>query len=187
MDYFGYHCKKNKIMKNLSLLLFAFLFSSNLFSQTTDTLSLGKTGREFFIKGNQKYKSSEYKKVFTNPEALAYMKKSRTNNAVSQVFGVMGGGLVGWGLASAISGKKTVQNGVVIKEQAKGGWGLVGAGVGLIGIAIPFAIGSSKNLKNAVKAQNNADRNGSEVQNTHASNFYKLESGGNGIGLSYNF
>ncbi|MBD8083304.1 hypothetical protein [Chryseobacterium caseinilyticum] len=174
-------------MKNFSLILFALLLSSNLFSQTTDTLSLGKTGREFFIKGNQKYKASEYKSVFTNQEALAYMKKSRTNNAVSQVFGVMGGGLVGWGLATAISGKKTVQNGMVIKEQAKGGWGLVGAGVGLIGIAIPFAIGSSKNLKNAVKTQNNADRNSTEAENTHASRFYKLEIGGNGVGLSYNF
>jgi hypothetical protein len=165
----------------LTLLLSAFSLSA--FAQNSDSLTLGKSNREFFIKGDQKYKFSEFKKVFTNPEALSYMKKSNTNGTVAQIFGAVGGAFVGYGLVKEITRNKTVYyNGVAIKKKEKGGWGLIGIGLGAVGIGIPFAISSGKNLKKAIKTQNEADSN--ETKKTAS---YRLDIGGNGVGLSYNF
>lgn len=170
-------------MKILFTILLSFL-STIAYCQNSDSLTLGKGNNDFFVKGNQKYRLSEYKKVFTNAEALQYMKKARTNSTVSQVFGGIGGAFMGFGLGRAISGgnKTVTQNGMVIKEKAKGTWGFIGAGLGIVGIGIPFALSSNKNLKKAVNAQNKS----SENVETKATS-YRFEIGGNGIALSYNF
>ncbi|KMQ66959.1 hypothetical protein ACM46_02240 [Chryseobacterium angstadtii] len=152
-------------------------------AQISDSLKLGKNNREFFIKGDQKFKFSEYKKVFTNPEALGYMKKANTNGTVAQVFGAIGGGLVGFGLAKQILRTKTVyQNGVAIKQKDKSGWGLVGIGLGAIGVGIPFAISSTKNLKKAINTQNQAE--GTDAAKTTS---YRLDLSGNSVGVTYSF
>ncbi|MCU7617737.1 hypothetical protein NZ698_11055 [Chryseobacterium sp. PBS4-4] len=170
-------------MTKFFLTLFLSAFSLLAFAQNSDSLTLGKSNREFFIKGDQKYKFSEFKKVFTNPEALSYMKKSNTNGTVAQIFGAVGGAFVGYGLVKEITRNKTVYyNGVAIKKKEKGGWGLIGIGLGAVGIGIPFAISSGKNLKKAMKTQNEVDSN--ETKKTAS---YRLDIGGSGIGLSYNF
>ncbi|SDI47008.1 hypothetical protein SAMN05421846_10862 [Chryseobacterium taeanense] len=153
------------------------------FAQNSDSLKLGKSNREFFIKGDQKFKFSEYKKVFTNPEALSYMKKANTNSTVSQIFGAVGGGLIGFGLVKEVTRNKTVYyNGVAIKEKDKGGWALIGAGLGAIGIGIPFALSAQKNLKKAVDTQNQNPG----TDETKATS-YRIDISGNSIGLTYNF
>lgn len=170
-------------MKKFLLTLLLSAFSLSAFAQNSDSLTLGKSNREFFIKGDQKYKFSEFKKVFTNPEALSYMKKSNTNGTVAQIFGAVGGAFVGYGLVKEITRNKTVYyNGVAVKKKEKGGWGLIGIGLGAVGIGIPFAVSSGKNLKKAMKTQNEADLN--ETKKTTS---YRLDIGGSGIGLSYNF
>lgn len=159
------------------------IFFISTSAQISDSLRLGKNNREFFIKGDQKFKFSEYKKVFTNPEALGYMKKSNTNGTVAQIFGAIGGGLVGYGLVKEIFKTKTVyQNGVAYKKKDNGGWGLIGIGLGAIGIGIPFAISSGKNLKKALNTQNQAGG----IDETKTTS-YKLDLTGNSIGVSYNF
>lgn len=168
-------------------LLFSTLFMSFFFistsAQVSDSLQLGKNTREFFIKGDQKFKFSEYKKVFTNPEALGYMKKSNTNGTVAQIFGAIGGGFVGFGLAKEIFKTKIIhQNGMTYKQKDKGGWGLVGIGLGAIGIGIPFAISASKNLKKAVNTQNQSIGT-DETKKTS----YKLDLSGNSVGVTYSF
>lgn len=153
------------------------------FAQNSDSLKLGKSNREFFIKGDQKFKFSEYKKVFTNPEALSYMKKSNTNGTVAQVFAGIGGAFIGYGLVKEVTRSKTVySNGVAIKKKESGGWGLVGIGLGAVGIGIPFAISSGKNLKKAMEIQNQ-----NPVTNETKVTSYRLEISGSGIGLAYNF
>lgn len=153
------------------------------FAQNSDSLKLGKSNREFFIKGDKKFKFSEYKKVFTNPEALSYMKKANTNSTVSQIFGAVGGGLIGFGLVKEVTRNKTVYyNGVAIKEKDKGGWALIGAGLGAIGIGIPFALSAQKNLKKAVDTQN--QNPGTDERKATS---YRLDINGNSIGLTYNF
>jgi hypothetical protein len=153
------------------------------FAQNSDSLKLGKSNREFFIKGDQKFKFSEYKKVFTNPEALHYMKKANTNSTISQVFGAIGGGFIGYGLVKEITRNKTVyMNGVAIKKKESGGWGLMGIGLGAIGIGIPFAISSGKNMKKAIDTQNQ-NPGTSETKATS----YRLDISGNSIGFTYSF
>lgn len=174
-------------MKKIVFTLILSIFPLISFAQNSDSLRIGKTSRAFFIKDGQTYKASEYKKVFTNTEALHYMKKARTNSTVSQIFGGIGGGLMGFGLARALSGgdKETYQNGVLIKEKQNGNWGLVLAGLGFVGVGIPFAISSGKNIKKAVKTQNEADQASPTTDSKTTS--YRFEIGGNGIALSYNF
>ncbi|NPA09597.1 MAG: hypothetical protein GXO46_11475 [Chlorobi bacterium] len=170
-------------MKKLLFTLLLSIFPLISFAQNSDSLKLGKSNREFFIKGDQKFKFSEYKKVFTNPEALNYMKKANTNSTVSQIFGAIGGGFIGFGLAKQILRTKTAyHNGVAYEVKDKSGWGLVGIGAGFVGIGIPFAISSGKNLKKAVDTQNQ-NPEGGEAKTAS----YRLDITGNSIGLSYNF
>lgn len=170
-------------MKKLVFVLLCSIFPLVSFAQQSDSLKLGKSNREFFIKGDQKYKFSEYRKVFTNQEALGYMKKANTNSTVSQIFGAIGGGFIGFGLGREITKNKTVYyNGVAVKQKQSGGWGLMGIGIGAIGIGIPFAISAQKNLKKAISTQNNTP-----VTNEAKATSYRLDISGNSIGLSYNF
>jgi len=170
-------------MKKLLFSLILSIIPLISFAQNSDSLTLGKSNREFFIKGDQKFKFSEYKKVFTNTEALNYMKKANTNSTVSQIFAAIGGGLIGYGLVKEVTRNKTVYyNGVTIKKKEAGGWGFIGLGLGAVGIGIPFAVSSGKNLKKAIKTQNQADSN--EASKT---TLYRLDIRGNGVGLSYNF
>ncbi|MCJ8152613.1 hypothetical protein MKJ01_02410 [Chryseobacterium sp. SSA4.19] len=171
------------MMKKLISMLLCSIFPLISFAQQSDSLTLGKSNREFFIKGDQKYKFSEYKKVFTNQEALGYMKKANTNSTVSQIFGAVGGGFIGFGLVKEITKNKTVYyNGVAVKEKQAGGWGLIGIGLGAIGIGIPFAISADKNLKKAIRTQNKA----AGTEETKAAS-YRLDISGNSIGLTYTF
>jgi hypothetical protein len=62
-------------MKKIVFTLILSIFPLISFAQNSDSLRIGKTSRAFFIKDGQTYKASEYKKVFTNTEALHYMKK----------------------------------------------------------------------------------------------------------------
>lgn len=170
-------------MKKYYFVLLTGLFSTFMFSQNSDTLTLGKSKREFFIKGEEKFKLSEYKKVITNPEALSYMKKSNTNGTFAQIFAAIGGGFIGYGLVKEVTKNKTVYvNGAKIEKKEKGGWGLIGIGLGSIGVAIPFGVSANKNLKKAVQAQNSA--NTAEKAKT---NSYSLNIHGNGVSLTYNF
>lgn len=169
-------------MKQLLLVLFLSLLPLGSFAQVSDSLKLGKTNRAFFVRGDQTYKFSEYKKVFTNPEALGYMKKANTNSTVSQIFAAIGGGFIGFGLVKEITKNKTMYyNGIAYKEKQKGGWGLMGIGLGFVGIGIPFAVSGGKHLKKAVNTQNKTPE--ADVKATS----YRLDIGGNGVGLSYNF
>ncbi|SIS35833.1 hypothetical protein SAMN05421639_103464 [Chryseobacterium shigense] len=170
-------------MKLLFSAFFMAFFFISTSAQVSDSLKLGKNNHEFFIKGDKKFKFSEYKKVFTNPEALGYMKKANTNGTLAQIFGAIGGSFVGFGLGREIFRTKTTyQNGVAYKKKDKGGWGLVGIGLGAIGIGIPFAISSGKNMKKAINTQNQAA--GTEEPKTTS---YKLDLSGNSIGLTYSF
>lgn len=134
------------------------------------------------VKDGVKYKFSKYEEVFQNNEAKDYFKKARTNNTVGSIFAYTGGFGLGFGLATLISGKenKISANGMTYtKEAKKGGWGFLAAGVGLIGIGIPFAIAADKNAKKAIEIENG--------EPTAFQPYFKLENSGTGLALSYNF
>lgn len=160
-------------MRKIGLIFFCLLISQQISAQVS-------LSGNHFSKDGQLYKYSQYKEVFMNPEAQKEFQKARINMTVSQVFAYSGGGVLGFGLASALFGKKEeVRNGVVYQVKPNG-WALVGIGAGLIGVAIPFAITASKKAKNAVDIENG---DGSTAFKPH----FKLESAGTGVSLSYNF
>ena len=162
---------------NKILLLVALICFQSIFSQ----VSLDKNK---LVKDGVKYKFSKYEEVFENQEALASFKKARTNNTVGSVFAFAGGFTAGFGIAQVLQGKdkKVIVNGqsqTVKVEKAKGGGALIGIGVGLIGIGIPFAIAAKKNTDKAIALENG--------ESTAFQPYFKLESAGNGMALSYNF
>ncbi|WP_326981077.1 hypothetical protein VUJ46_12400 [Chryseobacterium sp. MYb264] len=161
-------------MKKIIVVSFI-LLSQIAFSQ----VSVTRKGK--LLKDGQEYRMTEYEKVFQNTEAKHYFQKYRTNSTVSMIFGGIGGGCMGFGLARALSGgDKTVtdQYGKQHKTETKG-WGLVGIGAGLVAIAIPFALSSKKNFDKALNAENETS--------TAFYPYFKLEGSGNGMALSYNF
>ena len=158
------------------ILLLGFLISfQSIFSQ----VSMGKNR---LVKDGTKYKFSQYEQVFQNPEARDYFKKVRSNKTAADIFAYTGGFSLGFGLATLITGKKNTiyANGTTYtKETKKGGWGFLAAGVGLIGIGIPFAIAADKNSKKAIQLENG--------ESTAFQPHFRLETAGNGLALSYNF
>ena len=163
-------------MKKL-LFLSIIICSQNIFAQVT-------TEKNKLVKDGQTYKMSQYKEVFKNPEALSYFKKARTNNTVGSIFAGIGGGVMGFGLARALSGNKatvTTNSGTqTVKQDTGGAWAAVGIGAGIVGIGIPFAIATAKNAKKAIEIENGGSTTGFQP-------YFKLESAGTGLALSYNF
>ncbi|KAA5533613.1 hypothetical protein F0919_13825 [Taibaiella lutea] len=77
-----------------------------------------------------------------NEAAFKKMKASRTYNGFSTVFACAGGFLIGYPLGQAIGGKKDPE------------WAMLGVGVGVVGISIPFGIISGKKAKEAAQLYN---------------------------------
>ena len=156
------------------LLLFGALISfQSMFSQVT-------LSGNHLEKDGQFYKMSNYKDVFSNPEAQKSFKKARTNHTVGQIFAYAGGFGIGAGIIPALSGKKQeVRDGIVYENQPSRGWAVVGVGAALVGIGIPFAIASKKNGEKALEIENGAS--------AAFQPFFKVETAENGLAFSYNF
>ncbi|EKB61018.1 hypothetical protein [Bergeyella zoohelcum] len=135
------------------------------------------------LKDGQSYKFKEYEQVFNNAEAKVYFKKARTNKTVGDIISFTGGFGLGLGLAGVlftpqystekISGQK-------FKNDKGGYWTMLGIGAGLVGVSIPFYVGYGKNASKAV-----AIENGTEPVSFKP--YFKVESNGSNIALSYNF
>lgn len=158
--------------------LYAILAFHLVFSQVS--LSGNK-----LIKDGQTYKISHYRDVFSNEEARRYMKKARTNNTVAYILGFAGGASLGVSIPLMLKKKK---EGVImygpygpVYGQVDGpyGYGYAIMGAGLIGAGIPFAIKANKNAKKAIQIENG--------EATAFKPYFKVETAGNGIALSYNF
>ncbi len=79
------------------------------------------------------------------PDAQDLLQTSRTSRQLSTIFGAAGGLLVGWSiLTSFTSGEPN--------------WGIIGAGAGLIVLAVPFSISSSQDVSKAVRIYNEKTR-----------------------------
>lgn len=162
-------------MKKILLFCLALSFQS-AFSQVS------MSGNKL-MKDGHTYKISKYNEVFKNTEALSYFKKARTNNTVGTIFAGVGGGVLGVGIARALSGGQTTVtiNGQpqVIKQDNSAAWTAVGIGAGIVGIGIPFALAAKKNADKAIQLENG--------ESTAFQPYIKVETAGNGLALSYNF
>lgn len=137
------------------------------------------------VKNGQTYKAKEYKQVFSNVDAQNYFAKSRTNNTVASVLGFTGGFALGTSIPMMLRKRKesvivTTPNGpVYAKTDGPYGYGYALIGAGLIGAGIPFAIAAKKNAKKAIDTENG--------ETTAFKPYFKVESAGTAVALSYNF
>jgi len=106
-----------------------------------------------------------------NAEAISYLNKAKTSNALSILPGVGGGFCVAYPIAKAFSGQKA-------------NWTQFALGCGLIAVYIPIVISTNKNVKMAVDAYNK-----NNVISGNAENKYDIRFGlsQNGMGLTIGF
>lgn len=83
--------------------LIMLLLVSSTAGQAQVTLEKGKLVRE-----GQSYSFSDYRIVFQNEEARRLLKKARGHGTTGTILGGIGGGLIGAGLASAITKREKV-------------------------------------------------------------------------------
>lgn len=163
-------------MKKLIFFFIIFIFN---FSFSQITISDNK-----LIKDGKSYKFSKYQEVLTNSEAQVLFKRSRTNRTISNVFAGFGGAFLGYGLARIVSTpseyKSTFYGTTTTIKNDKGAyWACAGVGAVLVGIGIPFAVSAKNNAEKAVALENG--------EGVAFKPFFKFESTGTGIALSYNF
>lgn len=138
------------------------------------------------VKDGVSYKSRQYKEIFTNVEAQRYFKKARTNQAVGSVFAYTGGFAIGFFAAKAISEPKEKAIALpfggqyMVEGDRKYWWTWAGLGAAWAAVSIPFAVKANKNAKRAVEIENNGSTTAFEP-------YFKLETAGGGVALSYNF
>lgn len=129
--------------KKLTLLFIAvlILFTNLTFGQNqTDSITFKKKG--IYLQNGKILKPKQLLEITKdNPEAYALMKKAQTNYAFANVFSFTGGFIVGWQLGSLVGGGEP-------------NWGVAGAGVGVVLIAIPFSSAYIKHSQNAVDLYN---------------------------------
>lgn len=156
------------------ILLFCFVFASLSFAQVT-------ADKRRLIKDGKTYRFKEYKQVFQNTEARRYFAQARTSSTIGVVLGTLGGAFVGAGLVQVIvqgSEKPHYFNGTQV--ETKPNWAPVWIGVGLIGVGFAATWSANKKAKKALNIEN-------EGVGTAFQPHFKMEVGGNGIALSYNF
>ncbi len=163
-------------MKKVLFLSLIFYFQS-IFSQVS--MSGNKLEKD-----GQLYAMSEYRKVFKNVDAINYFSKSRTNATAASVVGFTGGLAVGGGLANILFSPKMETFGshgstYEVRTDHSVAWLVTGIGAGLIVVGIPFALAAKKNTKKAIKLENG--------ESTVFQPYFRLETAGNGLALSYNF
>lgn len=163
-------------MKKILLLVVAMSFQ-NAFSQVS--LSGNK-----LMKDGQSYKISEYNQVFTNPVATDYFKKGRSNKTAGDVISSIGGFGMGLSLGLLISTPKeqkvnTPMGSATATTDNSARWTVFGVSTGIALASIPFYLGAKKNFNKALETEN-----GDSVT---FQPYFKLQTIGNGIALSYHF
>lgn len=122
--------------------------------------------------GNKMTMGKMVKAMESNPDALKFMKKAKSNNVLASILGGAGGALIGFPIGTAIGG-------------GDANWTLAGIGAGLVAIGIPISSGVNKNAKKAVDLYNSSLN--STSYNNEFNPEFKIVANGNGIGLSMNF
>jgi hypothetical protein len=129
--------------KVVVVVILSFL-SSQIFAQANEgDIEMKKSF--WGVKFNQDGKPLKPKEVLrimeVNPQAHAEFKKAKSNYDAAQVFGFIGGFMVGWPIGTAIGGGDPE-------------WGLAAGGAGFILLSIPFSKGFSKHAKSAIEIYN---------------------------------
>jgi len=112
-------------------------------AQTADTLYLHSTfwGNKFY-KGDNIYGiNGVLEELAANEQPYNLMLSAKRDNSFAQIFGAVGGLLIGWPIGTAIGGGDP-------------DWTLAGIGAGLIAISIPISINFKKKANQALYDHN---------------------------------
>ena len=96
-----------------------------------------------FLQGDKLLRPGEVLDVMKNNQpAYDEFKKAKSNYDASQVFGAIGGFMIGWPLGTALGGGNPQ-------------WGLAAGGVGVLLLSIPFSNGFTTHARSAIDIYNN--------------------------------
>lgn len=107
------------------------------------------------------------------PEAQAYMERAKSTGSTATFLGMLGGGLLGFGVGSLIA-----------TRDSRAGYYTLGIGAIIVIIAIPVSIKSGRHVYHAVNIYNDAQ---DLSLNTSPKTEIQLSLTGNGIGFQYRF
>jgi hypothetical protein len=138
--------KPHAAMNKLTAILFvSFIFSAFTATAQEETgdLQMKKSfwGTKFISDGHQLKPKQVLQLMESNPEAYAEFKKAKTNYDVANVFGFIGGFMIGFPLGTAAGGGDPE-------------WGLAAGGAAVVLVAIPFSVAFTKRAKHAVDLYN---------------------------------
>jgi len=156
----------------ITLLLLAGIVTLSLGQSPNDSITMKRVfgGHQFIYRGSQLEVKQLLDVMKLNEVAHKQIKSAKTNDAVSNVISSAGAFMVGWTLGDLAWGRDP--NNAVL-----------GVGVGLIAVSIPFSIISTKKAKQAVATWNNGLRTSSQPVKSEL----KLSMTGNGFGLTFRF
>lgn len=152
-------------MKKLITIALLFgIFISAGFAQSADTISIVKNSYRY--QGNKLSLKELSNITKSNSKAHKEIKMARSNAAGANMFGFIGGFMIGLPLGTAIGGGDP-------------NWELAGIGFGVAFISIPFALKANKHAKNAVGIYNQDLNTTGKINNYNYNIFFS----GNGIGI----
>jgi hypothetical protein len=158
--------------RNLIALVIGLFLTFSLSAQVADTISYTKVFGGFkYSKGNEILSLKKINVlVKEDPKAYAYMKKAVVGSSIAQVFGGIGGGLIGYTLGTAAGGGDAE-------------WSIALVGCGFIVVALPLAHSADKNVLKAVQTYNRGIKPISSINSYNL----KLTATTSGIGLRLTF
>lgn len=166
-----------KLFTLFTLVLIQFIFSQeNTFTNQTQKISLSENGN-FFIYNNQTYGLKHYNIIFKNEEAKSILASARANKSIGNVLGFTGGFLMGFGFIMGISGSNDPN--IDQDSYKNAGWSVFGIGAGVTLLSLPFSLSVKSKLKKAIEIENG--------EKTAFNPYFKFQTTGNGIALSYHF
>ena len=128
-------------------------------------------GYQYTQEGTKMTMKKLVKTMKSEPSALKFIKKARTNKIISSILTEVGGVLIGFPIGMAITGRKA-------------DWTLAGIGAGFVVIGIPISISVNRNAKKAIKLYNTSQNTSSYFE---FETEYKIVANRNGIGVAMNF
>jgi hypothetical protein len=157
------------VLITLFSLCSTFSFGQNV----TDSIFIKKESDGYhYYQGKNKLSKNEYVTVLkSNEQAYKQYKSAQSTYTISRVFSLVGGALIGYRLGEALGGRNDDT------------WVLAGVGAGLIAVAIPLRISSSKKYGQSRKTYNSG---------LHANSFWnksdlRFSMTGKGVGLTFKF
>ncbi len=160
--------------KVILLFVFTVLYSVS-HAQVGDTITIQHDGStRFFMDGKILTLKDVHRIAAVDRNTKALIKQSKANFDAAQVFGFIGGGLIGWPLGAAAGGGEPA-------------WELAGIGAGLILVAIPFNSAANRHGRAAARAYNEFVRGQALTDTTRRPLHYELAFTPTGVGLRLSF